>query len=124
MEGNIPFQVIGVDYAGPILYHSGKSGEGKAYVILYSCSLMRAMYLALLKDMSTEQFIQSFKRLVARKGKPEKVYSDNGKTLISAAKCVTRLKKSEDLAHYLANRTSSGSSTYPERPGGEDSLRG
>ena len=29
-QGNIPFQVIGVDYAGPILYRSGKSGEGKA----------------------------------------------------------------------------------------------
>ena len=35
-QGNIPFQVIGVDYAGPILYRSGKSGEGKAYVILCS----------------------------------------------------------------------------------------
>ena len=52
--------------------------------------------------MTTEQFIQRFKRLVARKGKPEKVYSDNGKTFISAAKWVKRLKKSEDLAHYLA----------------------
>ena len=29
-QGNIPFQVIGVDYAGPILCRSGKSGEGKA----------------------------------------------------------------------------------------------
>ena len=81
-QGNIPFQVIGVDYAGPILYRSGKSGGGKAYVILYSCSLTRAVSLELLKDMTTEQFIQSFKRLVARKGKPEKVYSDNGKTFI------------------------------------------
>ena len=87
-EGNIPFQVIGVDYAGPILYRSGKSGEGKAHVILYSCSLTRAVYLELLKDMTTEELIQSFKRLVAKKGKPEKVYSDNGKTFIAAAKWV------------------------------------
>ena len=29
-EGNIPFQVIGVDCSGPILYRSGKRGEGKA----------------------------------------------------------------------------------------------
>ena len=103
-EGNIPFKVIGVDYAGPILYCSVKSGEGKTYVILYSCSLTRAVYLELLKDMTTEQFIQSFKRLVARKGKPEKVYSDNGKIFIAAAKWVKRLKKSEDLAHYLAKQ--------------------
>ena len=103
-QGNIPFQVIGVDYAGPILYRSGKSGEGKAYVSIYSCSLTRVVYLELLKNMTTEQFIQSFKRLVTRKGKPEKVYSDNGKTFISAAKWVKRLKKSEDLAHCLAKQ--------------------
>ena len=66
--------MIGLDYASPILYHSGKSGEGEAYVILYSCSLTRDLYLELLKDMTTEQFTQNFKRLVARKGKPVKVY--------------------------------------------------
>ena len=48
-QGYIPFQVIGVDYAGPILYRSGKSGEGKAYVILYSCSLTRARVLGVAK---------------------------------------------------------------------------
>ena len=115
-EGNIPFQVIGVDYAGPILYRSGKSGEGKAYVIIYCCSLTRAVYLELLKDMTTEQFIQSFKRLVARKGKPEKVYSDNGKTFISAAKWVKRLKKSEDLAHYLAKQDIKWQFNLPRAP--------
>ena len=54
--------------------------------------------------MTTKQFIQSFKRLVARRGKSEKVYSENGKTFISAPKWVKRLKKSEDLAHYLAKQ--------------------
>ena len=44
-QGNIPFQVIGVDYAGPIPYRSGKSGEGKAYVILYSQELCTWSYL-------------------------------------------------------------------------------
>ena len=73
-------------------------------MILYFCSLTRAVYLELLKDMTTEQFIQSFKRLVARKGKPEKVYTDHGKAFISAAKWVKRLQKSEDLAHYLAKQ--------------------
>ena len=115
-QGNIPFQMIGVDNAGPILYRSGKSGEGKACVILCSCSLMRAVYLELLEDMTTEQFIQSFKRLVARKRKPEKVYSDNGKTFISAAKWVKRLKKLEDLAHYLAKQDIKWQFNLPRAP--------
>ena len=73
-------------------------------MILYSCSLTRALYLELLKDMNDEQFIQRLKKLVARKRKPEKVYSDNGKTFIAAAKWVKRLKKSKDLAHYLTKQ--------------------
>ena len=32
-EGNSPFQVVGVDYAGPIKYHTGKNREGKAYLL-------------------------------------------------------------------------------------------
>ena len=85
-------------------------------MILYSCSLTRAVYLEFLKDMTTEQFIQSFKRLVARKGKPEKVYSDNGKTFISAAKRVKGLKKSEDLVHYLEKQDIKWQFNLPRAP--------
>ena len=73
-------------------------------MILYSCSLTRVVYLELLKDMTTEQFKQSFKRPVARKGEPEKVHSHNGKTFVAAAKWVKRLEKSEDLAHCLTKQ--------------------
>ena len=38
-QGTNPYQVIGVDYAGPIRYRVSKQREGKAYVLLYACSL-------------------------------------------------------------------------------------
>ena len=60
----VPFQTIGVDYAGPIKYRHKKL-EKKAYILLYSCSLTRAVYLDLLPYLSTEEFIRSFKRLEA-----------------------------------------------------------
>ena len=66
--------------------------------------------------MTTEQFIQSFKRLVARKGKPDKLYSDNGKTFIAAAKWVKRLKESEDRAHYLAKQDIKWQFNLPRAP--------
>ena len=38
-EGSRPFQVVGVDFAGPIKYRISKKTQGKAYVTLFACSL-------------------------------------------------------------------------------------
>ena len=38
-EGTSPFQVVGIDYAGPIKYRESRNKEGKAYIVLYACSL-------------------------------------------------------------------------------------
>ena len=76
-EGSHPFQVVGVDFAGPIKYRVAQKKEGKAYVVLYACSLTRALYLELCKTMETSEFLTSLKRLIARKGRPQKIYSDN-----------------------------------------------
>ena len=83
--GSTPFKIIGVDYAGPIKYLSKARKEQKAYVALYACSLMRAVYLDLLPDQSTEEFLHSLKRFVARKGRSKKIFSDNGKTFVVTA---------------------------------------
>jgi hypothetical protein len=42
-KGSMAFQVVGVDYAGPIRYQTKARREGKAYIILYACSLTRAV---------------------------------------------------------------------------------
>ena len=50
-EGRATFQVIVVDFAGPLKYRKGKKNEGKAYIVLYACSLTRGIYLELLPNM-------------------------------------------------------------------------
>ena len=100
-SGQVPFQAIGVDYAGPIKYRHKKL-EKKAYILLYSCSLTRAVYLDLLPDLSIEEFIRSFEGLVARRGRPRKVYSDNAKTFVAAEKWVKTVMKDEKLQHWLS----------------------
>ena len=37
-----PFQIIGVDFAGPLRYRKKPKTEEKAYILLYACSLTRA----------------------------------------------------------------------------------
>ncbi len=85
-QGSKPFQVVGVDYAGPIVYKRKRKQEGKAYILLFAFSLTRAIYLEVLPDQSMDEFLKSLKRFVARKGRPENIYSDNAKTFAAAAK--------------------------------------
>ena len=47
-KGSTPFQVLGVDFAGPIRYQAKARTEKKAYLVLYGCSLTRAVHLDLL----------------------------------------------------------------------------
>lgn len=42
--GSVPFQVMGVDYAGPIPYKISQKRDGKAHIVLFACSLTRAIH--------------------------------------------------------------------------------
>ena len=109
--GSIPFEVLGVDFAGPIAYKlkAKKEGkkpiqEGKAYILLFSCNLTRAIHLELLPNQTTEEFIKSLKRFTARRGRPRKIYSDNRKTFTAAAKWLGKVMKAEQPQNYLAHQ--------------------
>ena len=85
-EGDNPFSVIGVDFTRPVKYLQRKSKkEQKTYIVIYSCSLNRAVFLELLPSLDTGEFIESLKPLIARRGRLTKIYSDSGRTFIAAA---------------------------------------
>ena len=94
-EGQTPFQVVGVDYAGPLKYRKNAKTEGKAYVLLYACSLTRALFLVLLPNLETKEFLASFKHFIARRGRPNKVYSDNGRNFVGAAQWIKQVMQDE-----------------------------
>ena len=85
-EAAMPFEVIGTDYTGPIYYRTKLKRESKACILLFSCSLSRAVHLELTPNLTTNEFIKCFKRLIARRGMPKTVYSDNAKLFQAAAK--------------------------------------
>ena len=62
-----PFQVIGVDYTGPIYYRSRNKAISKSYILLFWCSVSRAIYLELVPDLTNQEFIKSMKRLSSRR---------------------------------------------------------
>ena len=103
-EGSTPFQVVGVDYAGPIKFKATERREGKAYLILYACSLTRALYLDLARSLQTGEFLLSLKGLIARRGRPTAIYSDNGSTFIGAAAWIKQVQNDEKLNDFLARQ--------------------
>ena len=44
-EVSRPFQHTGVDFAGPLVYKVNKKEVGKAYIIIFTCAVMRAVHL-------------------------------------------------------------------------------
>ena len=40
-----PFQHKGVDFAGPLIYKINKNEEGKAYILIFTCAVLRAVHL-------------------------------------------------------------------------------
>ena len=99
-----PFNVTGVDFAGPLLYKSGNNQTSKAYVALFTCASTRAAHIRLCKDMTAEEFKRGLKEFVARRGSPELIVSDNAKTFQATKKWLSTLRKHEDLFNYLATK--------------------
>ena len=100
-EGDTAFEVIGVDFAGPIRYKKTNRGEGKAYLALFACSLSHAVQMELLPNLETETFIPCLKRLIARRGQPRVIYSDNGGTFVKTARWLEEVCKDERLQGFL-----------------------
>ena len=100
VQESFPFTYVGVDYAGPLYI---KGPQPKAWIILFTCCVTRALHLDLVLDMSTETFIWCFRRFAARRGIPRKIVSDNSKTFKSACKEFEGIQDG-DMGGYFTNR--------------------
>ena len=76
--------------------------EGKAYILLNTCSLTLALHLDLLPSLETKEFLRSFKRFIGRRGRPETLYSDNGKSFVGTGKWISKVRSDEKFHDFLA----------------------
>ena len=76
--------------------------ENKAYIVLYICSLCRTLYLDLVSSLETQEFILSLMKFIAKKGRPDKIYSDDGSTFVGAAGWLRKTMRVEKFSQFLA----------------------
>ena len=63
------------------------------HILLFSCCVTRAVRIELVSNLTTTEFIKSFKRLISKRDKPKTVYSDNVKTVKVGAKWLANINK-------------------------------
>ena len=97
-----------------MIYKRKKDSLKQAYILLITCSLSRAVHLQLVDNQKIDEFITTFKRFVARRGRPERIYSDNAKTFKAAATWIKSIRKSKLIHDYLVKNHISGNSTSVE----------
>jgi len=83
-----PFTVSGVDFAGPIVVHSGvrRITGVKAWVAVFVCFSTRAIHLEAVVGLTSGAFIAALHRFMSRRGKCSTIYSDNGTNFVGAQK--------------------------------------
>ena len=99
-----PFTNIGIDYFGPIPVAFRRSRE-KRYGCIFTCMATRAVHIEIAHTLNTDSFLGAFQRFIARRGKPSKVFSDNGTNLVSGSKelkqCIKQWNEDQISSHML-----------------------
>ncbi|GBM21324.1 hypothetical protein AVEN_149899-1 [Araneus ventricosus] len=76
---------ITVDFAGPLYLKRNK----KFWIAICTCAVFRAIHLELTTSLTTETFLQSFRRYVAHR--PSIIYSDIGTNLFGTNNLIERI---------------------------------
>ncbi|XP_071044416.1 uncharacterized protein [Parasteatoda tepidariorum] len=76
------FEIIGLDVAGPLYLKERQ----KVWILLITCAIYRAVHLELLTARSTDNFLLALRRFISRRGRPSKIYSDNGTNFVGFEK--------------------------------------
>lgn len=109
-----PFTFTGLDYFGPLTVTVGRTHQ-KRYVAIFTCLTSRAIHLELANSLSTSSAVMALRRMVARRGCPTEIWSDNGTNLTGANK---ELRQAIDTAtaEEAAKRTISWRFIPPGAP--------
>ncbi|XP_055590963.1 uncharacterized protein LOC129743046 [Uranotaenia lowii] len=93
VTANEAFACTGVDYCGPLFLKPThlKGPSRKCYVAVFVCLSTKAVHLELVSDLTTNAFLMALNRFIARRNKPNHLYSDNGTNFIGAKNALHQL---------------------------------
>ena len=80
------FYNVGIDFFGPLPVKFGRS-IAKRYGCGFTSLTMRAVHIEIAHSLDTHSFVNALRRFIARRGKPLKIFSDNGKILLALKRC-------------------------------------
>ena len=89
-----PFKYVGIDFCGPVLVKN-EVRKTKVWCCVYTCLVIRAIHLELVRGLSADLFLNCFKRFVARRGRPCCIYLDNAHNLKAS---VGKLSREQERA--------------------------
>ena len=103
VEGSEAFESVGTDLAGPLLteYTPGEKETHKVWIVIFTCSLSRAVHLEIMQNMGAEQFIMKLRRFISRRGKPNLMITDNAKTFQKSKEILQELLENKGVKKYL-----------------------
>lgn len=81
------FDAVGIDLGGPIILKEGRrrnSKTYKAYFCVFVCLSVKAIHIEPLTELSTEAFIATLDRFVARRGICSEILSDCGTNFVGS----------------------------------------
>ena len=100
------FYCTSVDYFGPLEVRLTRNTTVKRYGALFACMTTRCVHLEVAESLSTPDFLQALHKMMARRGQPRLIYSDNGTNFVGAVSelksLVKDLNRSEELKNRLA----------------------
>ena len=82
-------------------YTPGEKETHKVWIVIFTCSLSRAVHLEIMQNMSAEQFIMALRRFISRRGKPNLIISDNAKTFQKSKEILQELFENKEVKKYL-----------------------
>lgn len=97
-----------VDYAGPFSLKASQFmgiKSYKGYVAIFTCMSTKAVHLEAAGDMTSQTFIHTFERFIARRGYCHDMYSDNGKYFVRAFKDMDKDRKLFEISYENVIKT-------------------
>ena len=106
VEGTEAFTSVGTDLVGPLYVRYSRNDKTyhKVWIVIFTCTLSRAVHLEVMLDMSTEQFLLALRRFIGRRGTPNLLISDNAKNFKGASKFLKKLFKSSEVKQFFATK--------------------
>ena len=78
-----PFSYCAVDYFGPWYIKEGRR-QLKRYGVLFTCLASRAVHLEVANSLTTDSFMNAYRRSVGRRGPVRQIRSDQGANFVGA----------------------------------------